>query len=93
LSSKFEVSSFPRYKYNFSDKLQNSPQSSSHVPPLLVPQNEQVPPKQAIYIFIDDHTMIDKVVELLHCDLFNQFDVSDNVEWPIELKYPKESEI
>jgi hypothetical protein len=70
-----------------------SPQSSSHVPPLLIPQNEQTPPKQAINIFIDDHAMIDKVVELLHSDLFDQFDVSNNVDWPRELKNPKNSEI
>ncbi len=36
--------------------------------------------------------MIDKVVEFLHCDLFDQFEVSDHINWPIEFKHAEKSE-
>jgi hypothetical protein len=71
----------------------NLPQGSSHVPPLLVPQNEQTPTKQAIHILVDDQSMINKMIELLHCDLLDQFDVADYIDWPVELKHPEKSEI
>ncbi len=50
-------------------------------------------PNKAIHIFIDDHAMIDKMIELLDCDLLDQFEVSDYIDRPMEFKHAEESEI